>query len=225
MNKVVTAVEESRNSKTGIVSATYAPMQSCPKTCKFLDKGCYAQSGHCGFTARRITENVPRKKGPVYIAEAEAKEISKLTGKYPLRLHVVGDCRTPQAAEIVANAAFKYSLKEDQPVWTYTHAWRDVPRASWGNVSVLASCETFEEVQEANGKGYATCMIRYAPFEKRFKWNGFTMQPCLEMTTGKQCKDCKLCFNDKLLRGHKTIICFFPHGSRKNLVTEILKLN
>lgn len=161
--------------------------------------------------------------GPMHIAQAEAEAISELSGDKPLRLHVVGDCRTSRAAEILSNVAFKYKLKANQPVWTYTHAWREIPREKWGDISVLASCETFDDVIKAHNRGYATCMVRYSPFDKRFKWNDFTMQPCLEMTVGKQCKDCKLCFNDTLLKDHKTIICFFPHGARKNKVTEILK--
>jgi len=43
--KVVIAVEKSQNSKTGEVAVTYAPIHSCPKTCPFLDSGCYAQYG------------------------------------------------------------------------------------------------------------------------------------------------------------------------------------
>lgn len=223
MNNFVTAVEKSTNRKTGLVSATYAPIQSCPKTCPFLGKGCYAEVDHCGFTTRRINRNLPENTGPLAIAKAEANAISNLNGNKPLRLHVVGDCRTPKAAEVLAHAAFKYNLKEDQPIWTYTHAWREIPRAKWGNISVIASCETFDDARLAHKRGYAISMVRYEPFNKRFKWEGFTMQPCLEMTVGKQCNQCKLCFNDKLLHNNKTIICFFPHGARKNKVIEYLK--
>jgi hypothetical protein len=77
----------------------------------------------------------------------------------PLRLHTVGDCRTDEAARIVAAAAERYMDAGGGPVWTYTHAWRLVDRASWGRVSVLASCETPEQVELARARGYATAIV------------------------------------------------------------------
>ena len=223
--EIVKAVEKSVNSKTGHVSVTYAPIQSCPKLCPFLNTGCYTQLGHCGIHLNRLnraadSEGVIR---PIDIAKKEAEAISKLNGDKPLRLHIVGDCRTSQAAEIVAKAATEYTAKHKQPVWTYTHAWREIPRNKWGDISVLASCETITEAKQAMKRGYAASIVRLKEFKRPFFWEGITLMPCLEMTKDIKCDKCKLCFNDKRLLEKEKVICFFPHGSKENQAKDAIR--
>jgi hypothetical protein len=230
MSKAVIAVDKSSNSKTGLVSATYAPIATCPTTCPFINKGCYAQSGHTGIHLSRMNKAVEELKDNslVAIAKLEAEEMKKLKGVYPLRLHVVGDCRTAKAAEVLAQAAEEYMKKGSQPVWTYTHAWREIPRDKWGQISVLASCETIDECLQAMSRGYAASIIRLKKFDNSFLWDlhdvkqRIRMTPCKEMVKGIQCDKCRLCFNDKRLLGRKEIICFFAHGSKAKLVDEII---
>ncbi len=225
--KVVLAVEKSANSKTGLVSVTYAPIQSCPETCKFLNSGCYAQLGHCGIHLNKINKVARTRKltRPIDIAQEEAKAIQTLSGTRPLRLHVVGDCKTSLATQIVAQACKEYRQKNNQSVWTYTHAWRVIPREKWGDISVLASCETISETKQAMERGYAASIVRLKEFEGSFLWQGIRMTACIEMTKGITCNQCKICFNDKKLRDNKTVVCFFPHGSRaekaKNVIQKI----
>lgn len=221
-----TVLSETRSSKVGDVAVTYAPLQTCDNSCPFKDKGCYAQNGHCGFTFSRLTKNASKATLKA-IALEEARKITELTCVKPLRLHISGDCRTPETAKILAEAARIYTLGTNQPVWTYTHSWRLIPRENWGNISVLASCETFEDVAYANSRGYAACMVRYKPFEKPFysisKDITYQMVPCKEQVKGIKCSECKMCFNDKKLLENESIICFFTHGSQKRKVEEILK--
>jgi hypothetical protein len=93
-----------------------------------------------------------------------------------MRLHTVGDCRTDEAAKIVAAAAERYMDAGGGPVWTYTHAWRLVDRASWGRVSVLASCETPEQVELARARGYATAIV-VDEFDDRTASTSLAAQP------------------------------------------------
>jgi hypothetical protein len=225
MKKIVTAIEKTRSQKVGDVSVTYAPVQSCPSTCRFLNNGCYAQNGHCGFTFRRLSNALKSKARvrPSEIAKAEAKAITGLSGARHLRLHVSGDCKTPEAAEILSNAADNYIKKHNKRVWTYTHSWDVIPRHKWGNISVIASCETFDEVKKATKSGYATCLTRYKPFDKSFMWNGYKMIPCLEQTRGINCDKCMLCMKDEMLLRNKSIVCLFSHGSQKNKINKTLK--
>lgn len=229
MSKIVTVLNSTQSKKVGDVAVTYAPIQSCPKSCRFLDNGCYAQQGHCGFTFRRLSNAVNSLKDsrPKNIALAELEGILALSGDKPLRLHISGDCRTPEAAKILAFGAAKYKEKHNQPVWTYTHAWKDIPRKAWGNISVFASCETMKEVQLANNRGYAVCMTRYKPFDKGFFYNndpeGYWMLPCKEQVSGITCSNCHYCFKDEYHLQNKNILCFFSHGTQKNKINNILK--
>lgn len=221
MSKLATAVENSKNGKTGIVSATYGPIKSCPDACPLKNNGCYAQLGNVFFTVKRLNKAVEENDASLEnIAEFEAKEIDKLSGKNPLRLHVSGDCRTNECAKILAAACERYTKKHGQPVWTYTHAWRDIDRSSWGKISVLASCETLEQCKEASAKGYATALLRPEPFQKTIKENGLRLVPCKELTKGISCTDCKLCFKDK---AKDRVICFFPHGCKAKEVKKLLE--
>jgi len=223
--KFVTVIEKSRNSKTGEVSATYTPIQSCPKHCPFLDKGCYAQTGNTAFTLDRISNNATKynKARPIDIARAEAKGVRTLSGKRPLRLHIVGDCKTAKAAEVLSRAAQEYQIKYKQPVWTYTHAWREIPRDKWGSISVLASCETLAECKQAMNRSYAASIVRLKPFSHQFNWQGFKMVPCKELTEGTKCRDCRACMDDRSLLKENKLICFFPHGSQAYLAKEAIQ--
>lgn len=209
--RVVCVVEKSGNSKVGRVSATYAPFQTCPKSCA-IKEFCYAKHGPISMHTRRITESangIPLRK----VFELEAEGIQALSGKLPLRLHVSGDCPGAEYASLIGEACLEYQKKHGSPVWTYTHAWRDVPRDAWGTgVSILASCITLEEVADARDLGYATAMV--VPFlpKRPFKIGGTSFVPCREQAIGLQCIACKLCFKERLQR----VILFQAHGARKN---------
>lgn len=214
------AVEVSMNKKTGPVSATYAPIkQSCPD-CPLKDKGCYAQLGNAAYHVRRI-EAKAEGLDPASIARAEALAIDNLTGQLPLRVHVSGDCRTVAAAASVGAAMARRRAKHGRAAWTYTHAWRIVPRAAWGNApSVLASCESLDQIDAAAAQGYRAFAVIVTKHEsdKAYEHNGRNVIPCPEQTTkGVTCTTCGLCMKE---RGQ--VIAFAAHGSRKSAVIEQL---
>ena len=64
---------------------------------------------------------------------------------------------------MLAEAAAVYTSKYKQPVFTYTHNWRSIPRDAWGSISVLASCEFsqegYQEPAQANDLGYAAALL------------------------------------------------------------------
>lgn len=226
MDSAAIAVERSGNSKIGIVSATYVTQASCPTACKFHGSGCYAESGMTAFTTRRLNES--HETEPDVIAWAEANEIAKLTGRLPLRVHVVGDCPTDNSARIVSIAMSKHQNKHGMPAWTYTHAWRTVSRTSWGNASVQASCETVDDVTHARYRGYATVLVvDHFESDKRYtdSKTGADILPCPQQT-GKAatCNDCRLCMGPALERRRQVglSIGFAVHGSQKRKASEII---
>jgi hypothetical protein len=209
---MVTAIEKSTNRKIGNVSATYVAQQSCPDTCKLKGNGCYAENDFVGFTTRRLNK-LADGKSLLDMAHAEAKAILTLKGDKHLRLHVVGDCSTDRAASIVSDAAGAYQSRKGMSVWSYTHAWRNVERESWQQVSILASCESIEDVIAANKKGYAAAMLVESGFET-CKQNGFKLIRCPQTKKDTvTCESCRLCAKDKWLRESKTVICFPAHSA------------
>ncbi len=231
------AVETTENRKTGRVSATYVSQSSCPGNCPLFHAGCYAEHGLPFMTTRRV--NASPVSDPAEIARQEAAEIDKLTGLNLLRLHVVGDATTDQAASIIAEAAERYTARHGRPVWTYTHAWRDVDRDSFGPINVSASCESADDISAAKARGYSTVVIY--DIGDRDKWHSatadrpFVMQdshgqehkivPCPEQFgRAINCASCKgLCTDTANMRKHDLTVGFVTHGVRRGTVGRMLQ--
>ena len=214
-------VETSLNRKTGPVSATYAPRQTCPTDCRFLRAGCYAESYPCRYHFERISRQA-EGKSPLEIARHEAQGITSMSGRYPLRLHVSGDCADTQSAREIATACAVYHSKHGCPVWAYTHAWRDIPCDAWGPISILASCESIIDAKIAVNNGYCAAIVLSDPIERRIRIGDLQVIPCLEQAKGTPCVSCRLCFNADRLRKNGKIIAFFPHGGAAKLARRAI---
>lgn len=224
--KPAIAVELSANAKTGPVSATYASQASCPSSCALRGAGCYAETGMVGIQTRRLNRT---KATPLQIARAESAAIAALSGTRPLRLHVVGDACGARAAAIVGKAALVYHRKHQAPVWTYTHAWREAPRAAWGaGVSILASLESPAQAPAARAAGYGALAMVVAehPADGRAARDqeGNLLIPCPAQTKGVQCVQCRLCWREDYLTQAKAIVTFEAHGLRAKTVKAGLGL-
>jgi hypothetical protein len=219
------AVRNSENRKTGKVHATHASQVSCPP-CPFRENGCYAEGGPQGIQTRELNKFAyGMGLTPQDVAVQEAEAIRNLPGDgLPLRIHVVGDCASDEAARTVSDAVRDFQANGGGDAWTYTHAWRDVDRASWGTVSVLASCETPAAAREAMDKGYPVALVvGSVPSRKAFKIDELTVIPCpQEMGKNITCKECRLCFKGGWLLKTKRAIAFIAHGAAQARVRKFL---
>jgi hypothetical protein len=209
-------VLESSNSKLGNVAATYASIDgSCPKSCALKDNGCYAQLAFVGIHVSRLNKDAIDARSTARDEARAIREAIKLEKNVrPLRLHVAGDCRTDEAAKILSAATKDWN----NPVWTYTHAWKDVKRNSWGkHISVLASVDNAKDLKRAKSRGYAAAVVvDKFPNKKAFDFHGFKAIPCPNQThENVTCESCKLCTRDSFLKEANTIIAFEAHGSMK----------
>lgn len=212
----VIAVPKSKNKKVGLAAATYVGQATCPSACPLYRNGCYAESGPMGIHTSRL--NASPTTDPLVIARREAEEIDALPGTLPLRVHVVGDCPTPESARIVGAAMARYQERSGQPAWTYTHAWREIDHADWNGATVLASCETVEQVHDARARGYATALV-VESFGGLPRGQG--MVKCPNQINGTTCVDCGLCLNPQLGTYGITIV-FETHGARKGAANSVL---
>lgn len=215
------AVEISDNTKLGKISMTATSQESCPSSCPLRGQGCYAEAGRPNLVTQRLNRSTVTN--PVEIATAEAELIRKLSGRRMLRLHTVGDCYVDEGAKILAQAAKEHTDKKGMPVYTYTHG-HDTKRESWGEISVLRSCETFSQVKKAHADGFASAMVVDSHDSKTAtKHEGFTIIPCPQQTgAAKNCSECRLCAMDKKLHAKKAVIAFAIHGARQKRAKEIL---
>ena len=218
-------VKHSANVKVGNVSVTYAPIKAtCPASCPLRDSGCYAQGGNVAIHEKLLSAHTDGIGGDT-IAELEGNEIADvgptMPAGQPLRIHVAGDATTPVRAAHLARGASHWP----GPVWSYTHAWRDVPRASWSTISVLASVETRAAALEALASGYAPAIVvdRHDSPKAVRGADGLKVIPCPAQTNDDvKCTDCKLCWNDTMLRSQNAAIGFAVHGPSQKRALKVL---
>lgn len=148
------SVEISDNSKLGKISATMSSQVTCPPTCPFFNNGCYAMVGRANLVTTRLNNSSEKNMYEVFRIHAEA--IRKLSGRRMLRLNVVGDCYVDDGAKILAEAASEHTAKGGKPVFTYTHG-HETKRESWGEISVLRSCETLAQVKKSSCRWFCFC--------------------------------------------------------------------
>lgn len=227
-------VSDSGNTKimgTKKVDATYVSIKaSCPKSCPLMGEGCYAQLSYVGMTNHRLDEEAAGFS-PLQAARAEAKAIdnSYKGGHIPqaraLRIHVAGDSRTIAGTRLVNGAVKRWRERGGGDVWSYTHAWKNVPRKEWNQVSILASVTTVDEVVAAREKGYAPAIVVGEHVsEKAYQLEGSDTKwiPCPAQTRGVGCTDCRLCFNADRLHDGNYGIAFAVHGVKKDSLKKHL---
>ena len=232
-NIIAKFVEDSANSKIASkphkVSTTYVSIKaSCPSTCALRDNGCYAQSGPIAIQLKKLDENSKRfNPDRAAVQEARLIEASFNGGPIPqdgakggrdLRLHGFGDARTKRAAKRLGKAAINWANRGGGSVWTYTHAWKNVPRSMWGDkVSVRASVDKMEDISKAQQMGYAPAIVvpQFKNGAKVWEENGVKFIPCPAQINKESmtCVKCRLCFRDTFLKENNFAIAFAAHGS------------
>lgn len=217
----VIVVPVSQNSKTGPIAVTYASKHTCPGDCPLNGAGCYGESGFIPVHLARLNKGT---HDHMAIARQEALLIYKLPRDRPLRVHVVGDCRGPRSAGLVGRSCDWY-MREGQPVWTYTHSWRKIPRRKWGDMSVLASCEDPRDVPKAWTRGYpALLIVPKFLSRRRYTFHGLSLIPCpAETKPGVTCSSCLLCTRGVYLLKSRRVIAVEANGRGAKYVRSYLE--
>jgi len=241
MKRVAFLTEKSKNNKIagkGKVAATYAATNlTCPTSCALRQDGCYAETGMVAIHTNRLNEGVTDGMRPEVAARQELHAIVQAFAGGPipqdgtkggrdLRLHVAGDARTRKAVKLLAKGAASWLARGGGSVWSYTHAWKTVPRSDWKHVSVLASLEDPALANAARAQGYAPALVvgsHASP--KAFELEGTTWIPCPAQTQDDvACSECRLCMKADWLRDTNRGIAFAAHGVRQNKARKHLKV-
>lgn len=227
------------------VASTASSIQAtCPEACIFKRRrgvrhGCYSDSGFTRIAGAKMDEAGGYVRADeVAVAEAGAIDRAFKGGRIPqdsarggrdLRLHVGGDVRTTRSATVLGEAATRWVARGGGTVWTYTHAWRTVPRSAWGSsIQVIASVERAEEIDEARRLGYPAAIVLEAlPDDGRaFALEGEKVVPCPFESKGTTCAGCRLCL-DRDLGALGITIGFAIHGrdsvaARRSLALKVV---
>jgi len=215
------------------VDATYVSIQaSCPKDCPLMESGCYAQLSYVGITNSRL-EKESAGASALSVAKAEVNAIDTSYGGKcvpigrDLRLHVSGDSKTVGGTCLINKAVGRWKERGGGDCWSYTHAWKKVPRKEWSNVSILASVSNVEEVAKAREQGYApTIVVGNFDGAKAFYLEGSETKwiPCPAQTREVGCSDCRLCMRSDYLFNANVGIAFEAHGIKKSSLKRKLSI-
>lgn len=227
-------VKNSSNHKLGkSIDATYLPTNNtCPTSCKLKGAGCYAELSFVGIINSRLNKE-SKNLSTLDIARDEVKVIDasykgKSVPNKVLRLHVSGDSKTIKGSKLINSAVARWKKRGGKLAFSYTHAWKTVPRNVWKDISILASIDDISDVNLAVERGYVPSIVVDSFTNSKLieqesspvKWI-----PCPAQTKERaSCEECKLCFDDKILFKKKYGIAFEAHGVRKALIKRRLKV-
>jgi len=209
LESAVSVSAKSQNFKVGEMATTETSQVTCPDSCVFKP----AMADDMAPENAQIRANL--------IADIEARKIDALPDNIgrELRVHVVGDCRTPYAARIVGAAMVRYETRTGYMAYTYTHAWREVELSDWSGARVLASCESADAIRAANARGYAAEITLDTTDQPRkvYEIDGVKILPCPQQFNPGTitCQTCKLCMKPEMLRARGLSIGLQKHGATK----------
>jgi hypothetical protein len=205
----VIGVDKTTASKLGDLHVTHASQVTCPQDCTFYPR---TDDDIYGRERMILAES---------IALEEAEIIDGFSPSRDARIHVVGDCQTEKAANIVGGAMVRFEKRTGRQAYTYTHAWAAVPYSAWMGARVLASCETEEDIEYATETmGYPAAEYTYLEHQSRkvHKRGKVTVLPCPNnFNKAVTCAKCMKCADIGLLKERGWVIGLHGHGAMRQL--------
>lgn len=158
-------VSSSDNAKIGAVDATWVSIEATCVDCSFKEsRVCYAMGGQAADTTKKLDTIAVANK--ISSEQASLEEAACIDSAYEgmdiphgrfLRLHASGDTSTRPGAQAIRSAIGRWFNRGGAIAYTYTHAWRRVPRADFGpQLSVLASLNPDDDARGALAAGYGS---------------------------------------------------------------------
>lgn len=220
-------IPHSANKKTGQMTVTYRPMDTCPPDCVFLPSGpiggCYGTGRNFAMAGREAATLTVDKA--VELIETRRPKKAKETARY-LRDRVIGDVITGQGTldrdyvQAIAEVAKRLSLI----AYGYTHAWtrftsRDVRFIQRTGYVMNASCETVEDVEAAVGLGLLPTIVN-DDLPEGAMIAGYRVVTCPAQThEDVTCASCGLCAKTQ----RAALVRFRIHGTAKQRASQAVK--
>lgn len=206
----------SSNSKTGPIPVSTSSRDTCPKSCPFFNKGCYALHGPLGIHWRKVTSG---ERGLDW--EDFLTYIKRLPKNQLWRLNQSGDIQGPSKNSNRISAKHLEQLvqaNKGRKGFTYTHkkGKKDlelIKAANKNGFTVNVSCENLYEAKKLRDQGIpAVCVVNTD--QKRI---GRDLVVCPAQTCDNvTCSSCGIC----QVADRKFVVGFLPHGIQKNFVKE-----
>ncbi|KYG09080.1 hypothetical protein BE21_20005 [Sorangium cellulosum] len=196
---------------------------SIAAACPFKGIGCFAEGK---LAARRLTVDQLIADDGCLIGGALARRIPQhdARGGRDLQLHVGGDGGSAAGVRLLAGAEDRWRDRCRGAVWSFRHAWREVPCDAWGSNSVLASVEKPHDIEAARIAGDAATVVDEFPSDEAFSLLGANAKivPCLAQKRSKTRVECRLCLDADELARRDIAIALEAHGPTARRVREAI---
>ena len=206
----------SSNAKTGPIPVTTSEESTCPSTCPFIGKGCYAKSGPLALHWRRVSNG---ERGTDW--QGLCDFIQTLPNRQLWRHNQAGDL--PHNAGLIdyAKIAHLVVANTGKRGFTYTHHSLNahnvsiLSRANRQGFTVNVSTESLDRADDAMAMGLpAVAVVRNdTPVPERTP-AGNLVVVCPAQAREVSCSECGLCSQAK----RSCVVAFLAHGTQAKKV-------
>lgn len=224
-------VKRSGNKKIGLIPSTTSEMSTCPSTCAFHNKGCYAGFHNLINNWRKVSEG---KRGSDW--DNLCNEIRKLPDNQIWRHNVAGDLPGKDGKIDTKELAKLVRANKGKRGFTFTHKpvsfsgqgiinARAIHAANKQGFTINLSTESIEQADQYLKLGIGPVAlvvpsdIKYKSF-KTPAGNQVVICPAVTHKDKIKCKNCGLC----AIPNRKSIIAFPAHGPSKKKVSGLVRL-
>lgn len=213
----------SSNTKTGPIPTTTSDRATCPTTCPFYDKGCYAKSGPQAIHWRKVSN---AERG--FAWDEFVNQIRKISKNQIWRHNVSGDLQHNDGNIDYKKLRQLIMANKGRRGYTYTHHKLNehnivsLQNANMMGFTVNVSCESIEEADRVMTEHEipAVAVVNSDKTDRFYKTSsGRKVITCpATIHDNVTCSTCGLC--QKADRDY--IIAFPAHGNAKKTVNEIV---
>jgi len=215
---------KSSNVKTGPIPTTVSQKEkSCPLTCPFIHKGCYAGVGPVSWNWKKVNSG---ERGGNW------SDLCDFVASLPIgqlwRHCVAGDLFN--TAGLIDTGLLNSLVKanKNKKGYTYTHHVLNahnvsqIKKANKKGFTINASCQSLTECDQAISKGLPTvCVVDSDKPTPKTTPAGHKVLVCPAQSSARHtdCNTCRLC--SKAERNN-LVIAFKAHGTQKKAVNELI---
>ena len=221
MQVALTAI--SSNRKTGAIPTSTTEKASCPSTCPFLLKGCYAKGGPQNIHWSAISRG---ERGMVWSEFTSA--IRKLKRGQLWRHNVSGDLPHSDGVIDSAKVSALVDANRGRKGYTYTHHILNnenlaiIQESNKNGFTINASCESVDVADSVMTEhGIPAVAVINSEESRRFftTTSGRKVIVCpATVHDNVSCADCGICAN----ANRSAIVAFPAHGNAKKSVNQIV---
>jgi hypothetical protein len=213
----------SSNAKTGPIPTTTSERASCPTTCPFYDKGCYAKSGPQAIHWRKVSNTergLPWNEFVSQIRKIARGQIWRhnVSGDLP---HILGDINPKMVDTLVES-------NKGRRGYTYTHHILNdhniqiIQDANRKGFTINASCESVDDADRVMSEHNipAVAVVNSDKTDRFYKTSsGRKVITCpATIHENVTCATCGLC----QVADREFVIAFPAHGNAKKTVNDIV---